>query len=116
MSAARISLKASHINVHPARSLRSVLVPRVPGSIASSSLATLRCRGFSSSALAAAQAENVGILAMEAYVPKRFVSQDDLESFDGVGKGKYTVGLGQREMAFVDDRCAIQRQSCSAIS
>lgn len=27
-----------------------------------------------------------------------------LESFDGVGKGKYTIGLEQENMAFCDDR------------
>lgn len=47
--------------------------------------------------------ENVGILAIEMYTPKRFVAQEDLETQDGC-KGKYTVGLGQLNMAFVDDR------------
>jgi hydroxymethylglutaryl-CoA synthase len=47
--------------------------------------------------------ENVGILAMEMYVPKRFVPLTDLEAADNCS-GKYTVGLGQLNMAFVDDR------------
>jgi|APCry1669189883_1035261.scaffolds.fasta_scaffold145669_1 Hydroxymethylglutaryl-coenzyme A synthase N terminal len=38
------------------------------------------------------RAENVGILAAETYVPHRFVSQENLEKFDGVSAGKYTVG------------------------
>ena len=46
---------------------------------------------------------NVGILAMEFYSPKRFVSQEDMEVADNCS-GKYTVGLGQLGMAFVDDR------------
>lgn len=46
---------------------------------------------------------NIGILAAEIYFPKRFVSQQDLETADGC-PGKYTVGLGQINMAFVDDR------------
>ena len=47
--------------------------------------------------------ENVGVLAMEMYFPKRYVAQTDLEEKDNC-KGKYTVGLGQTNMAFVDDR------------
>jgi hypothetical protein len=31
---------------------------------------------------------------MEIYFPAQFVAQEDLEVFDKVGKGKYTVGLG----------------------
>jgi hydroxymethylglutaryl-CoA synthase len=40
------------------------------------------------------RAENVGILAIEIYFPSTFVNQDELEVFDGVSKGKYTIGLG----------------------
>lgn len=50
------------------------------------------------------RAENVGILAVEAYVASRCVRQEDLEKADGVSTGKYTVGLGQKKLAFVDDR------------
>jgi hydroxymethylglutaryl-CoA synthase len=32
------------------------------------------------------------------------VSEDALEDFDGVSKGKYTIGLGQEYMAWPDDR------------
>jgi hydroxymethylglutaryl-CoA synthase len=32
------------------------------------------------------------------------ISEKDLEVFDGVSKGKYTIGLGQKFMAFTDDR------------
>ena len=32
------------------------------------------------------------------------VSEADLEVFDGVSKGKYTIGLGQEYMAWPDDR------------
>lgn len=48
--------------------------------------------------------KNVGILALEMYFPKRYVSQSDMEKFDGVSEGKYTIGLMQHNMAFVDDR------------
>jgi hydroxymethylglutaryl-CoA synthase len=47
--------------------------------------------------------EHPGILAMDMYIPSRFVSQEDMETADNC-KGKYTVGLGQLNMAFVDDR------------
>lgn len=46
---------------------------------------------------------NVGIKAIEMYFPKRCISEEDLEVFDGVSKGKYTIGLGQGHMAFTDD-------------
>lgn len=32
------------------------------------------------------------------------VDQAELEKFDGVSEGKYTIGLGQTRMAFCDDR------------
>ena len=32
------------------------------------------------------------------------ISEEDLEVFDGVSKGKYTIGLGQEYMAMTDDR------------
>ena len=67
--------------------------------------------------------KNVGILAIDMYFPKRVsvstpfatsvvlsgfvdkcISEEELEVFDGVTKGKYTIGLGQSYMAFADDR------------
>lgn len=50
------------------------------------------------------RAKNVGILAMELYVPKQYVDQVELEKHDGVSAGKYTIGLGQKKMAFCSDR------------
>lgn len=32
------------------------------------------------------------------------ISEEELEEFDGVPKGKYTIGLGQKYMACCDDR------------
>jgi hydroxymethylglutaryl-CoA synthase len=32
------------------------------------------------------------------------VDQAELEKFDGVSLGKYTIGLGQTKMSFCDDR------------
>ncbi|CAI2185572.1 4291_t:CDS:10 [Funneliformis geosporum] len=48
--------------------------------------------------------ENVGILAVEIYFPKRCIDQAKLEKYDGVSAGKYTIGLGQTKMGFCDDR------------
>ncbi|KAM0935776.1 putative hydroxymethylglutaryl-CoA synthase [Dioscorea sansibarensis] len=47
-----------------------------------------------------ARMKDVGILAMDIYFPPTCVQQDSLENFDGVSKGKYTLGLGQDCMAF----------------
>ena len=48
-------------------------------------------------------ARDVGILAIEAYFPRTYVSQSELELHDGVPSGKYTIGLGQTRMSFVSD-------------
>ena len=58
----------------------------------------------------------VGILAAEFYIPQRFVSQGKLETADGVSAGKYTVGLGQNSMAFVDDREDINSIALTALA
>lgn len=47
---------------------------------------------------------NVGILALEIYFPSQYVDQTELEQFDGVSAGKYTIGLGQSKMGFCSDR------------
>ena len=44
----------------------------------------------------------IGIVGIEFYTPNIFVSQEELETENGVDKGKYTIGLGQEEMAFCD--------------
>jgi Hydroxymethylglutaryl-coenzyme A synthase N terminal len=38
------------------------------------------------------------------YNPAQCISEEDLEVYDGVAAGKYTIGLGQKFMAFADDR------------
>ena len=50
------------------------------------------------------RADDVGLLATEIYFPNTFVSQSDLEVFNSVSKGKYTIGLGQTTMACLNDR------------
>ena len=47
--------------------------------------------------------ENLGIIDIEIYFPKYYISQYDLEEYDKVPHGKYTLGLGQTNMSFVDD-------------
>jgi len=60
--------------------------------------------------------KDVGILAMEMYFPARCISEEDLEVFDGVSKGKYTIGLGQEYMACTDDREDINSFALTAVS
>lgn len=50
------------------------------------------------------RAENVGILAAEAYFPYIYIKQDELEKHDGAPSGKYSIGLGQQGLAFCGDR------------
>lgn len=45
--------------------------------------------------------KHVGILAMEVYTPRTYVSQSKLESYNGVSPGKYTIGLGQNAIGLV---------------
>uniref|UniRef100_A0A8C9VFL4 Hydroxymethylglutaryl-CoA synthase n=1 Tax=Scleropages formosus TaxID=113540 RepID=A0A8C9VFL4_SCLFO len=48
--------------------------------------------------------KDVGIIALEVYFPSQYVEQEELEQFDGVAPGKYTVGLAQARMGFCSDR------------
>lgn len=48
--------------------------------------------------------EDVGIIAIEVYFPCQYVDQSELEAFDGIAAGKYTIGLGQSKMGFCSDR------------
>ncbi|PHH82942.1 hypothetical protein CDD82_4265 [Ophiocordyceps australis] len=52
----------------------------------------------------ASRPQNIGIKAIELYFPSQYVEQSELEKFDGVAAGKYTIGLGQTRMSFCDDR------------
>ena len=40
---------------------------------------------------------------MEVYFPRFAVRQTELEKFMGASEGKFTIGLGQQNMAFVND-------------
>ena len=52
----------------------------------------------------ASRPQNIGIKAIEIYFPSQCVDQSELEKFDNVAAGKYTIGLGQTKMSFCDDR------------
>lgn len=58
---------------------------------------------------------NVGILAVEVYFPKSYVSQVDMEAANGVAAGKYTIGLGQDAMAFTGDQEDINSVALSVV-
>ncbi|KAF5320297.1 hypothetical protein D9611_011379 [Ephemerocybe angulata] len=60
--------------------------------------------------------KDVGVLAIEVYFPRRCVSESELEVFDGVSEGKYTIGLGQEYMAWTDDREDINSFALNAVS
>ncbi|KZT38172.1 putative hydroxymethylglutaryl-CoA synthase [Sistotremastrum suecicum HHB10207 ss-3] len=66
--------------------------------------------------LPAPRPQDVGILAMEMYFPRRCISEEALEAFDGVAKGKYTIGLGQEYMACTDDREDINSFALTVVS
>ena len=58
---------------------------------------------------------NIGIIAIEAYIPNTYVSQTDLEVYGKESKGKYTIGLGQTDMACVGDREDINSITSTAL-
>ncbi|GMM49289.1 hydroxymethylglutaryl-CoA synthase [Starmerella bacillaris] len=58
---------------------------------------------------------NIGIKALEVYIPSQYVKQDELEKSSGVAPGKFTIGLGQTNMAFVNDREDIYSMSLTVL-
>ncbi|KAF2267883.1 hydroxymethylglutaryl-CoA synthase [Lojkania enalia] len=64
----------------------------------------------------AARPSNIGIKAIELYFPSQCVDQAELEKFDGVSQGKYTIGLGQTKMSFCDDREDIYSLALTTLS
>ncbi|MEQ2198064.1 Hydroxymethylglutaryl-CoA synthase, cytoplasmic [Xenoophorus captivus] len=63
-----------------------------------------RMPGSASSSCLGPWPKDVGVIAMELYFPSQYVDQAELEQFDGVAAGKYTLGLGQARMGFCSDR------------
>ncbi|KAF2178851.1 hydroxymethylglutaryl-CoA synthase [Zopfia rhizophila CBS 207.26] len=64
----------------------------------------------------AARPANIGIKAIELYFPNQCVDQAELEKFDGISQGKYTIGLGQTKMSFCDDREDIYSLALTVVS
>ena len=46
------------------------------------------------------ESTKIGILSMEQFSPRNCINQSELESYMGVSKGKFTIGLGQERMRF----------------
>ncbi|KAK2767802.1 ATP-dependent 5'-3' DNA helicase hcs1 [Arachnomyces sp. PD_36] len=63
-----------------------------------------------------ARPQNIGVKAIEIYFPSQCVDQAELEKFDGVSAGKYTIGLGQTKMSFCDDREDIYSMALTTLS
>jgi len=59
--------------------------------------------------------KDVGIHAIEIYFPPYFVEQKELEKFDGVSEGKYTLGLGQESMGFTGDQEDVNSMSLTVV-
>nr|P54961.1 RecName: Full=Hydroxymethylglutaryl-CoA synthase 1; Short=HMG-CoA synthase 1; AltName: Full=3-hydroxy-3-methylglutaryl coenzyme A synthase 1 [Blattella germanica]ALM02099.1 hydroxymethylglutaryl-CoA synthase 1 [synthetic construct]CAA52032.1 hydroxymethylglutaryl-CoA synthase [Blattella germanica] len=59
---------------------------------------------------------DVGIVALELIFPSQYVDQVDLEVYDNVSAGKYTVGLGQARMGFCTDREDINSLCLTVVS
>jgi hydroxymethylglutaryl-CoA synthase len=53
---------------------------------------------------------------MEIYFPTTCIRQEDLETFDRVSKGKYTIGLGQDCMNFCTDLEDVISMSLTAVT
>ncbi|CEJ85955.1 Putative Hydroxymethylglutaryl-synthase [[Torrubiella] hemipterigena] len=60
--------------------------------------------------------ENVGIKAMEIYVPAQCLDQSLFEIHQGVSAGKYTIGLGLESMNYCTDREDVCSLALNAVS
>lgn len=49
------------------------------------------------------QSTTIGIIDIQIYFPSLYISQSDLERYDNVSQGKYTIGLGQENLSFAND-------------
>ena len=59
--------------------------------------------------------QNVGIHAIDLYFPSTYISQSSLESFNSIPAGKYTIGLGQLGLSYVNDREDVYSIALSAV-
>jgi hypothetical protein len=86
----------------PKIDMSALAVGAVAGALASEAAKRLSYSPTNSN-LSFSREKNVGILAMEVYTPSVYISQDELEDYSGVAKGKYTIGLGQEGLGLCGD-------------
>jgi len=60
--------------------------------------------------------KDVGIRAIHFVIPSLYVDQTDLEVYDKVSAGKYTIGLGQKQMGFCTDLEDVNSLCLTAVS
>lgn len=77
------------------------------------STATRRAIGTARPMSAAAR-PGPGVIGLDIHLPASFVDQARLERHDAVAAGKYTAGLGQQQMAFVDTDEDVQSMALTA--
>ena len=58
---------------------------------------------------------NVGIHAIDIYFPSTYISQSALESHHSIPAGKFTIGLGQLGLSYVNDREDVYSIALSAV-
>ncbi|KAL7519341.1 hypothetical protein ACHAWX_004108 [Stephanocyclus meneghinianus] len=58
---------------------------------------------------------NIGILAIEFYTPRTYISQSALEEHNSQPKGRYTIGLGQDAMAVTGDAEDVNSMALTAV-
>ena len=62
------------------------------------------------------QSTTIGIIDIQIYFPSLYISQSDLERYDNVSQGKYTIGLGQENLSFANDNEDINSICLSVLS
>eukprot|EP00956_Cyclotella_meneghiniana_P027180 scaffold60435_cov69-Cyclotella_meneghiniana.AAC.2 len=78
---------------------------------------------MSEEAMAAAAADappkgnglNIGILALEVYTPRTYITQSSLEEHTSQPAGRYTLGLGQDAMAITGDAEDVNSMALTAV-
>lgn len=58
---------------------------------------------------------NIGILALEVYTPRTYITQSSLEEHTSQPKGRYTLGLGQDAMAITGDAEDVNSMALTAV-
>ena len=58
---------------------------------------------------------SIGIIGIEVYFPKTYISQTELEDYNSISPGKYTIGLGQTNMAFTNNRHDVISMSMTVV-